>query len=636
MKNVTVSAPDGGYTPGSAHSITLNGTRDIFGQTITKTIDFNTTGTLPFTADISVGNAAVDMGNAVVKAEFSMPVSADALKTAFTLNGEAAENAEITLASDGKSAEIALKNLERWKNYEAKIDSSLTSASGEALSGGTLSCSFTAIDKNAGDIYDYENYGDDNVLGPALNADVYNVITAEKAFSDYEPFIYETRLKFGDSTTGHLRIRFQKDISSSNNVIYFRNGKISLRERDYGSGTDYAKLINVGTYSLNQWYTLSVYFDLKSEKPHMNFSFVSDDGQTCYKVNNVDIDPSMLALGGKDWSTMTSVGAYMQKGSSNKMTVTQPYQKLISALAVPFKVDSFNGGNTSITRKDSVRLTFSAAIEPTSADTITVADENGQPIAATVTVNGNDVIVSSDSLEYGKAYTVKAADVVSDTGLALSGTDTFGFTVDYKAVSFNGGNTKAVKNSVTIEMCDAPNEATLNTVTVKNSDGEELQSEKTVSGNIITAVISGMDFGTDYTVDISGIEAASGGKVSGETSFKFTACYNEARLDRTNDFSRYESGSAPSNEDGKYYFTNRPGNMTVLEENGNKYLVAKADGTNSETTAYDTGIGVRADHTLKYYNAPVIYEAKIKITTGESGSSTRFRINANDANHAKY
>ena len=634
MKSVTLSAPDGGYTPGSAHSLTLNGTRDIFGQTITKTIAFTTTGTLPFTAGISTDAPSADLGSAVVKAEFSMPVNAEDLQKAFTLNGEAAANAEIVLAEDGKSAEITLSGLERWKEYTAKIDTSLTSVSGTELSGGTLSCSFTAIDKAAGDIYDYENYGDGNILGPSLNADVYNVITAEKAFSDYEPFIYETRLKFGESTTGHLRIRFQKDVSNSNNVIYFRNGKVSLRERDYGSGTDYSKLINVGEYSLNQWYTLSVYFDLKAEKPHMNFSFVSDDGQTCYKVNNVDIDPSMLALGGKEWSTMTSVGAYMQKGSSNKMTVTQPYQKLISALAVPFTVDSFNGGNTSITKKDSLKLTFSAAVEPTSAETITVTDGNGQSVSVTAAADGNDVTVSSDEFEYGKTYTVKVTDVVSDTGLAVSGTDTFEFSVDYRAVSFNGGNTKAVKDSVAIEMCDAPNEATLDNITVKNSDGEELQSEKTVSGNTITVTVSGMDFGTDYTIDISGIEAADGGKVSGETSFRFTTCYNEAKLDRTNDFSRYDSGSAPSNEDGKYYFTNRPGNMTVIEENGNKYLVAKADGTNSETKNYDTGIGVRADHTIKYYNAPVVYEAKLKITTGEAGSSTRFRINANDANHA--
>lgn len=388
-------------------------------------------------SDIGLPSADMPSANGYVTIVFTSPISTDMLEENVYLNGEAVASQYIT-AVDEYTVKIAMPELNEGENYTLSVSGNIRNANNTAVKSGreisfickntekldvtadysalapgqtlqsTAQNTFIGSLKTMGD----SDEGTVAAMGAATSGDVYNILTPGFAFAETSaPFVYSTRLKFNGGT-GQLRLRLQQTASQnspSNNVLYFRNNKFSLRERNYGAGADMSKIIEVGAYRDDVWYDLTVYFDINAKTPYMNVFLYSDDGLESYAQYNVDISPSMLALGSNAWDTMKCIGLYMQSGSSNSMTVSLPYQSVAtycSDAAVP-SVD--NGAQTDTDTK--IAYSFSS---PVTKESVSVSvSENGNPITDFTwkLLRGRELEIIPPSGEWnaGSAYSVSGS-----------------------------------------------------------------------------------------------------------------------------------------------------------------------------------------------------------------------------------
>lgn len=384
---------------------------------------------------LSAANMPSENGFATVV--FTSPISRDMLAENIYLNGEAIDSSYIT-EIDEYTVKIAMPTLTEGESYTLSVSGNIRNANKTTVKSGR-EISFTCRNTEKLDVTaDYSKLspgqalpstaqntfignlktadgGDEGtvaVMGAATSGDVYNILTPGFALSEASvPFVYSTRLKFSGGT-GQLRLRLQQTAaqnSPSNNVLYFRNNKFSLRERNYGSGTDMNKIIEVGAYRDDVWYDLTVYFDITAKTPYMNVFLYSDDGLESYAQYNVDISPSMLALGSNAWDAMKCIGLYMQSGSSNSMAVSLPYQS-VTAYSDNEAVPSVENGAQTETDTE-ISYSFSS---PVTKESVNVnISENGAPVTdfSWKLVRGRELEIKPSAGEWnaGSAYGISGS-----------------------------------------------------------------------------------------------------------------------------------------------------------------------------------------------------------------------------------
>lgn len=133
---------------------------------------------------------------------------------------------------------------------------------------------------------------------------------AEKTMSSFK---YETKLKFhSSSNTYSARARFQTNESGSPSIspIHFQNGKMSLLKAPSAEGA-----VNIGNIVYDTWYYIRLDIDIKSEKPLMSASVISEDGSVNFHgVYDASMGNMSVVSNPTSWGKVNSAGFIIASG----------------------------------------------------------------------------------------------------------------------------------------------------------------------------------------------------------------------------------------------------------------------------------------------------------------------------------